>query len=461
MAVNPLKNTGNRANEIKREEVFTKRSITLYDVDFAISQYMQDVVIPQLEESGQKLNVPLIYGNAERWKGAQIDGVFRDSRGKIQIPMIMFKRNTVARNESMQMLNRHLSYTSQAIWSKKNAYDKFSILNNFRPKKEVYNITMPDYVDVTYQVMVWTNYTEHMNTIVEAFQYASDEYWGDKAKFKFNTKIDNFETSQDMVDGGERIIRTTFTMVVKAYLLPEKFDGDSTIKKSISPKAIQVDTNIIGEEKKVKTDDYTGNKLIYDYITLNGTVIGTYTLDNQIIFENIKYITPPSGLDSLSEADTIKIYINGQYQSPTSYELAINDTSITATFNTSIIGFNVDAQDEVTLNGKIKLLQQNTTYKPLTFGELVNSIETTKITLSFLSENSKFFIFENTNYRIADNVQGIPKFEIDVNSQTISNKDYVVSDIDNHIKVAFRKNNFAYTLGSDDVITIDGPLDSI
>ena len=190
MAVNPLKNTGNRANEIKREEVFTKRSITLYDVDFAISQYMQDVVIPQLEESGQKLNVPLIYGNAERWKGAQIDGVFRDSRGKIQIPMIMFKRNTVARNESMQMLNRHLSYTSQAIWSKKNAYDKFSILNNFRPKKEVYNITMPDYVDVTYQVMVWTNYTEHMNTIVEAFQYASDEYWGDKAKFKFNTKID-------------------------------------------------------------------------------------------------------------------------------------------------------------------------------------------------------------------------------------------------------------------------------
>ena len=189
---NPLHNPGNRATEIKREETFTKRSITLYDVDFAISQYMQDIFIPQLEENGQKINIPLVYGNAERWKAAQIDGVHRDKRGKIQIPIIMFKRNTVERTDSMQMLNRHLSYTSQAIWSKKNAYDKFSILNNFRPKKEVYNITMPDYVDVTYEVVIWTNYTEHMNTIVEAFQYASDEYWGDKNKFKFKTKIDNF-----------------------------------------------------------------------------------------------------------------------------------------------------------------------------------------------------------------------------------------------------------------------------
>ena len=459
---NPLHNPGNRATEIKREETFTKRSITLYDVDFAISQYMQDIVIPQLEENGQKINIPLVYGNAERWKAAQIDGVHRDKRGKIQIPIIMFKRNTVERTDSMQMLNRHLSYTSQAIWSKKNAYDKFSILNNFRPKKEVYNITMPDYVDVTYEVVIWTNYTEHMNTIVEAFQYASDEYWGDKNKFKFKTKIDNFETSQDMVDGGERIVKTNFTMLVKAYLLPEKFDGESTIKKSISPKSIQIDSKIIGEEPRVKTDDYTGNKLVHDYIVLNNTSIGEYESANVITFKDVKYITPPTGLETLDTNDTLKIYINGQYQTPTGYSLQINDTNIVATFNSNVIGFETESDDYITITGKIKLLKQSKKYKPRTFNELVNSYETIKIELTYDSDNSKFWIFKNINYRIKELADpSVVKFDVDINSQLIDKKDYIVGDMDGYIKIAFRKANFPYSIDVTDKVFVEGPIENI
>lgn len=459
---NPLHNSGNRANQLLREDGFVKRSITLYDVDFAISQYMQDIVIPQLEENGQKINVPLIYGNAERWKAAQIDGIYRDKRGRIQIPIIMFKRNTVERTDSMQMLNRHLSYTSQAIWSKKNAYDKFSVLNNFKPKKEVYNITMPDYVDVTYEVIIWTNYTEHMNTIVEAFQYASDEYWGDKNKFKFRTKIDNFETSQDMVDGGERIVRTTFTMLVKAYLLPEKFDGENTIKKSITPKTIQIDNKIVGEEPRIKTDDYTGNKLLHDYIVLNNTSIGEYESSNVIRFKDIKYITPPTGLETLDTNDTLKIYVNGQYQIPIGYSLQINDNEIIATFDSSIIGFESESDDYITIVGKIKLLKQFKKYKPRTFNELVYSYETIKIQLSYDTENSKFWIFKNTEYRIKELADpSIVKFDVDINSQLIDGKDYIVGDMDGYIKVAFRKSNFAYAIDVTDKIFVDGPIEKL
>ena len=66
---------------------------------------------------------------------------------------------------------------------------------------------------------------KQVNKIVEAFQYATDEYWGDKSGFKFRVKIDSFDNQQEVGQGTERIIRTTFTMVVNAYLLPEKYNG--------------------------------------------------------------------------------------------------------------------------------------------------------------------------------------------------------------------------------------------
>ena len=43
---------------------------------------MTDVVIPDVEENGTKVKVPLIYGNPERWKAATKDGYIRDQRGK-------------------------------------------------------------------------------------------------------------------------------------------------------------------------------------------------------------------------------------------------------------------------------------------------------------------------------------------------------------------------------------------
>ena len=78
----------NRADEIAlpKGEQF---SVSLYDVDLAIMEYMRDVVLPELDENGNKIKVPVLYGNPERWKSARKDGVLRDVRGKIQLPLLM------------------------------------------------------------------------------------------------------------------------------------------------------------------------------------------------------------------------------------------------------------------------------------------------------------------------------------------------------------------------------------
>jgi len=356
---NPLRKPLNRAEQLPRGDVESRRGISLYDVDNAIFNYMNDIVVPTLKLDNAEINVPVIYGNAERWKAAQIDGVYRDKRGKIQLPLIMFKRTTVARNEAIPMLNRFVHYPSYQKYSQKNKYDKFSILNNFQPRKEVYDVTMPDYVDISYEVMIWTNFTEHMNTIVEAFKWAADEYWGDKDKFKFKVEIDSFDKVMEMTDNGERIVRTEFTMLAKAYLLPERFDNEPTTKKSISTRAFltTLETDMSGRASStIQTNDYNANKLLYDYLEINNSAVMTIDTLPTYILREVQVIEPPKQLD-LSVEDTIKVYINGVKYSKNYYTLDYSTPNvIRVTFNEELLGFTLDNLDEVHIAGKFLLL---------------------------------------------------------------------------------------------------------
>jgi len=357
---NPLKKPLNRAEQLPRADVESRRGISLYDVDSAIFNYMNDIVVPTLKVDNAEINVPVIYGNAERWKSAQIDGVYRDKRGKIQLPLIMFKRTTVARNESVPMLNRFVHYPSFQKYSKKNVYDKFSILNNFQPRQEVYDVTMPDYVDISYDVMIWTNFTEHMNTIVESFKWAADEYWGDKDKFKFKVEIDSFDKVMEMTDNSERIVRTEFTMLAKAYLIPERFDNEPTTKKHISNRAtiVTIETDMSGKASAdISTNDYNANKVLYDYLEINNSKSNNKTsVGYAVTFNGCKIIQPPTQLDVLVE-DTIKVYVNGVKYSKNYYDLTYTSNTITITFKVNMDPTTpLDTNDEVHIAGKFLLL---------------------------------------------------------------------------------------------------------
>ena len=106
-------------------------SLSLIDIDSTIASYMEKHVIPEIEQNKSKVKVPLIYGNAERWKGAQKDGYLKDKLGKIQIPLIMFKRNSFAKNETMKFLkDDKITYPTIRKFSRNNASDRFSLLNS-------------------------------------------------------------------------------------------------------------------------------------------------------------------------------------------------------------------------------------------------------------------------------------------------------------------------------------------
>ena len=81
------------------------------------SSYFDNVIKPSVVMNGERIDVPLIYGSPERWKSVQRDGYYRDKEGKIQTPIIMFKRNSVEKRRDlgnkMDANNPQLYYTFQ------------------------------------------------------------------------------------------------------------------------------------------------------------------------------------------------------------------------------------------------------------------------------------------------------------------------------------------------------------
>lgn len=367
MSINPLKPNLNRAEQIKSNKGDIKQSVTLFDVDYAIMSYLEDTVLPTLDDNGKALKIPVIYGNSERWKGARRDGVYRDNKGRIQLPLMMIRRTSVGKDENMPMLNRHVSYPTITKWSKENRYDRFTLLGkNVTPKYELYNITMPQYVEVSYECMAWTSYTEHLNEVIEQLQYAGT-FWGDKDKFKFRTTVSEFDVVNEVGENSERINRLQFTIAVKAYLLPEKFDGQATTKKSISTKRVVVatETDVTGNGRLegflTTPSPYYDSKDLIDFLSLNNSKIQSPVADNTITFTGIKLIKTPASLTSVvssgisvgGETYDVKVYINGtRYYPTTHFSVSITVNTFIINFNSANLGFNVDSGDEVSITGK-------------------------------------------------------------------------------------------------------------
>ena len=98
---------------------------------------------------------------------------------------------------------------------------------------EFYSVTMPDYMIMNYEAIVWTNFTDQMNKIIEKINFTDGAYWGDE-KFKFELTIDSFTDASEYEQ--ERLIRTNFSFTFNGYLLPEEFAGVSNTQRGFSPK---------------------------------------------------------------------------------------------------------------------------------------------------------------------------------------------------------------------------------
>jgi len=269
----------NRGEQISRNSPDVKDdvknlSVGLMDMDSAIMYYFNEVIKPEVDINNEKVKVPCIYASPERWTQVSKQGFLRDKKRQIIVPLIVFKRTGMSRNDDMPVdkldaNDPKLFYTFQKKYSETNRFDKFSVLQNLEPNREYYNVAMPDYMTLTYEFTVWTSYIEQMNKIVEKINYSEGAYWGEPGKMRFRSKIDSFSDASQVE--GERLIKTTFSMTLNGYILPEHFNNYNTTQKYLTPKKL-----VIKESTDKKLIDKQTNKVS---LSSNAAEFGEATKD--------------------------------------------------------------------------------------------------------------------------------------------------------------------------------------
>ena len=254
-------------------------TVGLYDIDETIIYYFNNVIKPTVIQNGRREEVPVIYADSERWNQIQKDGYFRDRKGRIMMPLITFKRTNIEKNRNItnkldaNFPNNYRMF--EKSYSNKNTYDKFNILNNRRPTKDMYAVVVPDYVTLNYDCIVSTYYMEQMNGIIEAINYASDSYWGNPERYQFRARIDSVATNVEMPADQDRLVKSTFSIKMYGYIVPNILQKDlSSIKKYNSKASITFNSEVVSNINDVNAPQ--PNRTDIDYT------------------DNVNYVDPPS-----------------------------------------------------------------------------------------------------------------------------------------------------------------------
>ncbi|HMS90953.1 MAG TPA: hypothetical protein PKC87_01935 [Candidatus Absconditabacterales bacterium] len=355
--------------------------VGLQDIDEAIVYYFNNVIKPSVIQNSLRVNVPVIYGSAEKWAAVQKDGYYRDNNGKIQLPLIMFKRDTVEKNRTLGNkldANNPLHFgVFEKKYSPKNFYDRFSALSNRIPVKEYYGVIMPDYVNLTYTCIVFTEYVEQMNSIVESINYASDSYWGDPERFKFRAAIDSYTTTTEHVQGETRSVKTTFQIKLAGYVVPDTINtAVANPNKFYSKAAVTFRMETAGSTEilnaKASTSAAKASTRFFDvpmvsnlpgngsnnlgmteeqitYVGLQSTALADSTVRDTATYFNRSIAVPPTGFSAPTEGE-FQVYINGILIPVENRSTNQNGVNIEITFKD--LRFNLEPSDQIVLIGK-------------------------------------------------------------------------------------------------------------
>jgi hypothetical protein len=249
--------TSNRGNDVSTKGDRVKDvSIGIVDIDTAIIKYIEEKIKPSITQDSNRIQVPVMYGFPERWQTIQEKGALREISGRFLAPVIVIKRDSLEANRTLgtkiDANNPQNLHVFESGYTKKNQYDNFAVLSNRDPIKEYRLVVTPEYVTLKYSLVIFTNHLEQNNKIIEAFQYASNTYWGEQGKFQFRTNIDSFSTSTEYSAGEDRTTRTTFGITLNGYIIPDTVNRDISYPKKFLSKA-QIVFNLETDDLEIFT----------------------------------------------------------------------------------------------------------------------------------------------------------------------------------------------------------------
>ena len=168
---------------------------TLEDVDFAVYNFVNDVMDINVKTNKGFKKVPIIWSGSERAFNIKDDDILRDKNGMIILPVVSIERVSVKKNEKSRVIpfsmvdpvgdlkggyltiNRIIQQDKTRNFANADAYrrrgqENFPLYRKDKNNKIVYEtltIPIPIYVDVGYKIVLRTEYQEQMNDLLTPF----------------------------------------------------------------------------------------------------------------------------------------------------------------------------------------------------------------------------------------------------------------------------------------------------
>lgn len=237
----------NRATQMRRDtDTVVTPSVGLYDIDYSIMYHLSQNLKLQVTENNRLIDIPVIYGDGERWMQIRARGYMRDPSNRVMAPAIVIRRNSVDADTRLPFPNMNNSVPKTKFYpyvTMNTQYDRVS--QSRTPSYEYYTVDVPQYVRVSYSLIVWTHMIDQLNTVLQKISAASNHLWGDY--YTFRTVADSMTMNTDNNSGGDRIVSADVSLTVDGWLRDEFKYHEPTMQKAHSIKKVEFNDDGIGD----------------------------------------------------------------------------------------------------------------------------------------------------------------------------------------------------------------------
>jgi len=283
-------------------------SVGIEDVDVALFKLFENEIKLQVGgDNSDFKKVPVIFATGEKWAILKKKGALRDKNNSLILPLLTISRTSISQDFSSDIVGRGINQQTGEIVIKRrldksdrgyqNLINRFLLRNQknvaTNPSLEhiddqlltdrkvgedssdqiiqdgawladikdnnIYEtivIPSPQFYNVTYDVTMWTQYTQHMNQLLEqlvsSFLPQANSWKLDTPKgYWFLATVNNNsydpESNLDELGQEERVIKYKFTVNVKAYIFASQYANEGVpIKRYVSSPIISFETNVLG-----------------------------------------------------------------------------------------------------------------------------------------------------------------------------------------------------------------------
>jgi len=283
---------------------FTIPSVGLEDVDVAIFNLFDKELTLQVNgDNSVPKNVPVIFASGEKWAILKKRKALRDRNNSLILPLITIVRTGISQSPDEDITGRGINqHTGEIIIKRRldksdrkyqNLINRFLLKNQLNvatnpdkehvdgqiltdrtvgedeetsaiidgawladiKKKNIYEtivIPAPQFYNIRYEVVVWTQYTQHMNQVLEnivaSFLPQGNAWKLNTTKgYWFIARVEDNsyepENNVDDMSQEERIIKYKFNVKVLAYLFATQSPGTGVpIKRYVSSPIIKFET---------------------------------------------------------------------------------------------------------------------------------------------------------------------------------------------------------------------------